>query len=67
MVPVALFASLLGVATVVHRDKFLHTNVAFWLWAGLYFSTPFLVIAVWWLYRQDSAPVTSDDRLLSPA
>jgi len=67
LVPVALFASLLGVATVVHRDKFLHTNVAFWLWAGLYFSTPFLVIAVWWLNRQDSAPVTSDDLLLSPA
>jgi hypothetical protein len=65
--PVALFASLLGVATVVHWDKFVHTNVAFWLWAGLYFTTPFLVIAVWWMNRQESAPVTADDLLLSPA
>jgi len=64
---VALFASLLGVATVAHWDKFVHTNVAFWLWAGLYFSTPFLVIAVWWVNRQESPPVTADDVLLSPA
>src|SRR5450759_943288 len=37
---VALFAALLGVATVVHWDKFNHQHVAFWLWAGLYFTTP---------------------------
>src|SRR5258707_12599850 len=36
-VPVGVFASLLGVATIVHWNKFLHTHVAFWLWAGLYF------------------------------
>lgn len=45
----------------------MHTNMAFWLWAGLYFTTPFLVIAVWWMNRQESAPVTADDVLLSPA
>ena len=38
---VALFASLLGVATIVHWDKFNHGHVAFWLWAGLYFAAPF--------------------------
>jgi len=34
---------------------------------GAVFQQPFLVIAVWWLNGQDSAPVTSDDLLLSPA
>jgi hypothetical protein len=46
-VSVALFASLLGVATVLHWDKFAHGKVAFWLWAGLYFTAPFLVVAAW--------------------
>ena len=41
---VALFASLLGVATVVHWDKFNHQHVSFWTWATLYFTTPFLVV-----------------------
>lgn len=45
-VPVAVFASCLGVATIVHWEKFDHDHVAFWIWAGLYFTTPFLVAAV---------------------
>ena len=44
---VALFATLLGIATVVHWDKFAHGKVAFWLWAGLYFVAPFLVVGAW--------------------
>src|SRR6478609_6620179 len=51
-IPVGLFASLMGVATITHWDKFIHTNVAFWLWAALYFTTPFLVFAVWLLNRR---------------
>lgn len=46
-VSVALFATLLGVATVVHWDKFAHGKVAFWLWAGLYFTAPLLVVGAW--------------------
>jgi hypothetical protein len=46
-VSVALFASLLGIATVLHWDKFAHGKVAFWLWAGLYFTAPFLVAGAW--------------------
>jgi len=42
-VPVATFATLMGVATIAHWDRFTHTHVAFWLWAGLYFTTPFLI------------------------
>jgi hypothetical protein len=63
---VTTFASLLGVATLLHWDKFAHTHVAFWLWAGLYFTAPFLVIAAWLLNRRYAAPVAAGDVLLRP-
>jgi hypothetical protein len=62
--PVALFASLLGVATLVHWEKFNHRHVAFWLWVLLYFTTPFLVFAVWWRNRPHDAPAVAGDLLL---
>ncbi len=43
--PVALFASLLGVTTVLHWDRFTPGHISFIAWAALYFVTPFLVIA----------------------
>ena len=64
-VPVGTFAALMGVATIAHWDKFLHTHVAFWLWAGLYFTTPFLVFWVFFANRKHDAPATSADLLLS--
>jgi hypothetical protein len=45
--PVVTFASMLGIATIIHWDKFEHRHVAFWLWTGLYFTTPFLVTLVY--------------------
>jgi hypothetical protein len=44
--PVVLFATTLGVATIVHWDRFERGHVAFWIWAGLYFTTPFIVSGV---------------------
>src|SRR3954453_10399232 len=35
MLSVALFATLLAVATVVHWNKFSHGNPAFWIWSAL--------------------------------
>ena len=61
---VALFASLLGIATIVHWDKFNHRHVAFWLWAGLYFTTPFLVLVGWSANRRFAAPAGLDERRL---
>jgi hypothetical protein len=52
---VALFASLLGVATIVHWDKFNHQHVSFWTWATLYFTTPFLVVGGWLANRRFAA------------
>jgi hypothetical protein len=63
---VTAFASLLGVATLLHWDLFLHDHLAFWLWAGLYFTAPFLVIAAWLANRRYGAPATASDVLLRP-
>jgi hypothetical protein len=49
--PVTAFASLLGVATILHWDRFNHSHISFFTWAALYFTTPFLVIIVWLVNR----------------
>lgn len=64
-IPVGLFASLMGAATITHWDKFIHTNVASWLWVALYSTTPFLVFAVSFLDRREQSPRTADDLLIS--
>jgi hypothetical protein len=61
---VALFAGLLGVATVLHWDKFNHGHVVFWIWAALYFVAPFLVIGAWLANRRYAAPPTPEERRL---
>ncbi|MGH3923183.1 MAG: hypothetical protein ACRDTT_10000 [Pseudonocardiaceae bacterium] len=65
-VPVTLFASLMGVATIVHWDRFNHGHVAFWLWAGLYFTTPLLVFGVWLANRGRDRRAAAEDLLVSP-
>ena len=67
-VAVGTFASLMGVATVVHWDRFNHDHVAFWLWAGLYFTTPILVWGVWLANcRRGTAAQRGDVVLPAPA
>lgn len=61
---VALFASLLGIATILHWAKFNHGHIAFWLWAGLYFVAPFLVVAAWFNNRRFAAPPRPGEYLL---
>ena len=51
--PVITFASLLGIATLLHWDRFNHMHISFWAWAGLYFTTPFLVLFVWLRNRRE--------------
>jgi hypothetical protein len=63
---VTTFAGLLAFATLLHWDKFLHHHVAFWLWAVLYFTTPFLVFGAWLANRRYVAPPAADDLLLRP-
>jgi hypothetical protein len=65
--PVAVFATLMGVATVLHWGLFSHGHVAFWLWAFLYFTTPFLVAGVWLANRGRDDPAAGADPLIPRA
>ncbi|MDQ6838694.1 MAG: hypothetical protein M3137_10265 [Actinomycetota bacterium] len=65
-VAVGTFASLMGVATIIHWDRFNHSHVAFWLWAGLYFTTPMLVWGVWLANRRRGSAAGPDDVMLAP-
>jgi hypothetical protein len=40
--------------------------VAFWLWAGLYFTTPFLVWGVWAVNSRRGTAPGPDDVMLPP-
>lgn len=59
-VPVTLFATLLGMATVIHWENFTHSSPAFWLWAALYFTAPVLVGCAFWANEVHS--LAPDDR-----
>jgi MFS family permease len=65
-IPVGTFASLMGIATILHWDKFNHTNVAFWLWVALYFTTPFLVFAVFLRNQREWQPARGSELMMSP-
>src|SRR5664279_5742920 len=60
-VPVATFASLMAITTILHWSRFIHDRLAFWLWAGLYFTTPFIVFAVFFRNRRQYARGTGGE------
>jgi len=64
--PVILFAGLLGVATVMHWDVFNHRHATFWIWAALYFTTPFLVLWAWLANRRIAGSPLADELRLGP-
>ncbi len=47
-IPITAFAGTLGIATLLHRDRFEHTRWAFQIWALLYFSVPFFLPVLWY-------------------
>lgn len=57
--PVTVFATLLGIATILHWDRFHHSHISFFTWVALYFTTPFLVFAVW-LRNRATDPHTAE-------
>jgi hypothetical protein len=57
--PVIMFASLLGIATFLHWDRFTHDHISFFTWTLLYVTTPFLVFGAWWFNRRTD-PHTPD-------
>jgi hypothetical protein len=63
-VPVATFAALMGVTTILHWGRFLHGNAAFWLWVALYFTTPVLVLGAFLRNRREQdASVDASPRI----
>lgn len=64
LIAVTLFATLLGLATLLHWDRFSHGNVAFWVWAALYFTAPFLVAATWVANQRYAAEPAPSERPL---
>ncbi len=62
---VGAFATILGVATFLHWDKFIHDSLAFILWTILYVVTPFLVFGSWWrqVRREAGHPRTTSVEL----
>lgn len=67
-IPVGMFATLMGLTTILHWDRFGHDRLAFWLWVGLYFSTPVIVFAAFVINRREyRAPEASELRLPATA
>jgi hypothetical protein len=65
LIAVTLFATLLGIATLTHWSIFSHDKLAFWLWTGLYLTTPFLVAGGWLANTRSAGPVEPDGVELS--
>lgn len=66
--PIAVYTAMMLVATLLHFDKFITANWAFYVWLVIYVVTPILVTGVWLLNRRrDPGRPDADDVLLSPA
>lgn len=48
LIPVSTFATVMLGVTLLHYDRFIHTNLAFILWMIIYVITPFLVPWLWY-------------------
>ena len=64
--PVIFFAGMLGIATVLHWDRFNHSHISFYTWTALYFTTPVLVFLVWLRTRKQDPPRVEWQELLLP-
>jgi hypothetical protein len=63
--PVTAFASFMGIATLLHLDRFNQGNISFFTWELLYFTTPFLVLGAWlWNRRTDPGTPEPGDFVL---
>lgn len=61
-----LFATMLGVATFLHWDRFNHGHVSFWGWLALYTITPVLLPWLWAVNRRTDPRVAAPDDVIVP-
>ncbi|GAC1408457.1 MAG: hypothetical protein NVSMB49_28640 [Ktedonobacteraceae bacterium] len=64
--PVTAFAALLMIATILHWDRFNHSHISFFTWVALYFTTPFLVFAVWLRNRMTDLGTAEPNEVIIP-
>ena len=65
--PVTAFTIFMAVGSFLHLDRFLQDNVAFWIWMGLYVTTPILVPLAWLVNRRtDPGTPEPDEERLGP-
>ena len=57
--PIAVFAATLGVATLLHWESFVHGRFGFTVWAGLYFTVPLVLPALWYRNQRRVARSTA--------
>jgi hypothetical protein len=62
--PITAFAGALGIATLLHWDRFVHERWAFQIWALLYFTVPFILPVLW--YRNQRPAAGAQERQLPP-
>jgi hypothetical protein len=60
LIPVSVFAGIMGIATLLHWDKFTHGHISFIMWAFLYFTLPFIIPVVWYLNQRVNQPQPPD-------
>jgi hypothetical protein len=65
--PIALFTTCQGIATILFWDRFNHGHPSFWAWAFLYFTTPFLIPFLWWRNRGTDPGTPDPDDVVVPA
>jgi hypothetical protein len=66
--PVTAFTIFMAIGSFAHLDRFLQDNVAFWIWIGLYVTTPILVPLAWLANRRtDPGTPEPGESRLSPA
>ncbi|MFU8772237.1 MAG: hypothetical protein ACNA8H_07440 [Anaerolineales bacterium] len=59
--PVALFATTMGITTLLHWERFNHNHPSFFAWVFLYATTPFIVFLVW-LNNRRTDPLEPDEK-----
>src|SRR4051812_20342729 len=66
--PVTAFTIFMAAGSFAHLDRFLQDHVAFWIWMGLYVTTPILVPLAWIVNRRtDPGTPEPGERRLSLA
>ena len=64
--PVTSFTIFMAIASFSHLDRFLQDHVAFWIWIGLYVTTPILVPLAWLANRRTDPGTTEPGELRLP-